>query len=94
MTTQYVEFDPKQGYPTGPDLAYECQRCHKIIPSMPQSNIWCDCYNLCVDVDAGRLAVKDDSLLKLLRIENDNGNEKLDEEKDGREETGTLKAPD
>ena len=69
MKMQYVEFDPKQGYPRGPDLSYECLRCHKIVPSMPQGNTWCDCYNLCIDVDAGRLAVKDDSLLRLVRVE-------------------------
>lgn len=69
MKYHYIEFDPKQGYPIGPELSYECLQCHKIVPSMPQDNIWCDCYNICVDIDAGRLAVKDDSLLRLVRIE-------------------------
>ena len=29
--------------------------------------MWCDCYNMCIDVDAGRLAAKDESLIKLIR---------------------------
>lgn len=63
----YVDFDPRQGYPRGADLFYECQRCHKVLPSIPDGNIWCDCYNVTVDVDAGRLGVKDESLVKLIR---------------------------
>jgi len=68
MTKQYIEFDPDQGYPQDDGLFYECQKCHKILPSMPEDNVWCDCYNLCIDVDAGRLAVKDNSLIRLVRI--------------------------
>jgi hypothetical protein len=70
MSKQYIEFDHKQGYPSGPDLFYECQRCGKMLPSMAKDNVWCDCYNLCVDVDFGRLAVQDDSLVRLVRLTN------------------------
>lgn len=69
MKTQIIDFDSKQGYPKGDDLFYECQRCKKLVPSMPDKNLWCDCYNLCVDVDEGRLAVQDESSLKIVRIQ-------------------------
>jgi hypothetical protein len=68
MEMEAIDFDPKLGYPNGDDLFYECQRCKKLLPSRPDKNLWCDCYNLCVDVDAGRLAVRDNSLLKILRV--------------------------
>jgi hypothetical protein len=71
MAKHYLEFDPKQGYPKGSDLWYECQRCHTILPSNPAENVYCKCYNIIIDVDAGRFGVQDDSLVKLLRIEPD-----------------------
>ena len=63
----YVDFDPKQGWPCAADLFYECMRCHKVLPSMPNDNLWCDCYNLCIDVDAVRLGAEDESSIKLIR---------------------------
>jgi hypothetical protein len=65
---EYLSFDPNEGYPKGADLFYECGRCHRRLPSITNENLWCDCYNLCIDADAARLAVKDASLIKLLRI--------------------------
>ena len=58
-----------QGYPLGPDLFYQCTNCGDILPSMPGDNLWCSCYMLAIDIDAGRLALKDDGQIKLLRIE-------------------------
>ncbi len=52
----------------GPDLFYECQRCRAVLPSMPKENVNCICYNMGIDVDAGRFASNNDSLIKLLRI--------------------------
>jgi len=69
MKLRYLEFDSTKGYPTGPNLLYECEGCKKLVPSLPQNNTWCDCRNLCIDVDAGRLAVKDASLLKLAQAD-------------------------
>jgi len=62
---KYVDFDPKLGYPRSPHLYYECTLCSSILPSMPKDNIWCNCYNLMIDVEAGRLAVKDGTKIKL-----------------------------
>jgi hypothetical protein len=67
---EYLEYDPKQGWPAGADLFYECQRCKKILRSTPDINEWCECFNICIDIDAGRLAAKDESLVKLIRIRN------------------------
>lgn len=64
---KYVDFDPRQGYLRAADLFYECQQCHKVLPSIPDSNVWCDCYNLMVDIDAGRLGVQNESQVKLIR---------------------------
>ena len=62
---QHVAFDPKLGYPRGPHLFYECLECGGVLPSMPKDNDCCACYNIRIDVDAGRLAVKDGTKLKL-----------------------------
>ncbi len=69
MNKQYIDFNPKDGYPRAPGLFYECVRCHKMLDSMSETNVWCDCYNLCVDADAGRLAVQDDSFVRLVRAD-------------------------
>lgn len=63
----YIEFDPREGYPTGRDLFYECGKCGVVIPSLPEDNIRCRCGNVTVDVDAGRFSVRDDSQLRLFR---------------------------
>lgn len=39
-----------------------------MLHSISEKNIWCDCYNLCIDADAGRFAVQDDNLVKLIRV--------------------------
>ncbi len=65
----YVDFDPKAGYPRAADLFYECETCHALLSSMPTDNTHCDCYNILIDVEAGRMAVKDNSLIRLVRIE-------------------------
>jgi hypothetical protein len=65
-TERYVDFDPRQGYPRADNLFYECQQCGKLVPSVPERNIWCDCYNIAIDVDAGRLGVRVASLVKLI----------------------------
>lgn len=71
MNSKYADFDPAQGYPRGPDLFYECQQCHMMISSMSEENVSCKCFNLRLDADAGRLAVRDNLLIKLVRIESD-----------------------
>ncbi len=67
----YVDIDPQAGYPRGPDLFYECQICRSMLSSMPNDNIHCACLNIRIDVEAGRMAVRDQSRIKLVRIERD-----------------------
>ena len=63
-----IPFDPRTGYPAGPDLAYECLQCGDSLPSQPQENHGCRCGNIFVDVDAGRISVRDDHLVRLFRV--------------------------
>jgi hypothetical protein len=67
--TQYISFDPKQGYPAGKNIAYECLICGKTVSSMPANDEpWeCTCRNIVVDGDAGRVSVKDDTKMKAFR---------------------------
>ena len=62
---QYVPFDPKAGYPAGAGMFYECGRCGEVVPSLPPDSITCRCGNIRIDVDYGRVAVSDDSQLKV-----------------------------
>jgi hypothetical protein len=71
MLQQYVAIDPTQGYPTGDNLYYECQLCHEAVPSLPKDKSHCECYNVRIDMDAGRIAVNDLTKVKLLQISPD-----------------------
>lgn len=66
MTEQrkYIDFDANAGYPAGPQIRYECGICGVVLASMPNHAVACKCRNIIVDVDAGRVAVKDGSKLK------------------------------
>jgi hypothetical protein len=59
MKKDYLVFDPRNGYPRGKDIFYECERCGDIIPSQPEDGIGCTCRNIFIDVDAGRVSVKE-----------------------------------
>lgn len=62
-----VPFNPKLGYPVGKDLYYECTKCTEKIPSTPADSIGCRCGNVFIDVDAGRVSVRDDAHVRLWR---------------------------
>jgi len=55
----YLDFDPKQGYPAGRDITYECTACGGTVASMPSNDeAWCcACRNVRVDGDAGRVSI-------------------------------------
>ena len=61
---KYIDFDARAGYPTGTQIRYECGVCGDVLPSMPAHAVACKCRNVIVDVDAGRVAVKDAGMLK------------------------------
>ena len=62
---KYIAFNPQDGYPVGPYLIYECQKCGDAIPSIPRGSTSCSCGNFTIDKDAGRISVKDESMIKL-----------------------------
>lgn len=71
MSRKYIQFDPTKGYPVGDNIFYECGECGGVIPSKPQDGIGCSCRNIFIDVDAGRVSIKDSSKFRVFtqRIE-------------------------
>ncbi len=62
---KYLAVDTQRGYPTGSDMFYECQLCGISIPSFPKDSIGCKCRNIFIDVDYGRVSVKDDKSFRV-----------------------------
>ncbi len=60
----YLAIDVAKGYPAGDKIRYECLLCGDSIPSKPAHAVACSCRNIIVDVDAGRVAVKDNNRFK------------------------------
>lgn len=56
---KYLDVDPARGYPAGDSIRYECLACGDALPSIPAHAAACGCRNVIVDVDAGRVSVKD-----------------------------------
>lgn len=67
MVRVYLNFNPAEGYPVGPSTFYECSKCGDVIPSNPVEGTGCTCRNIFVDVDAGRISVRDDSKMKVFK---------------------------
>ena len=61
-----VNFDPKKGYPVGPNLSYRCKSCGEIIESQPAQSMGCKCQNIFIDMDYARVSVKRDKDIELL----------------------------
>jgi hypothetical protein len=61
-----IRFDPKKGYPVGPNLSYRCRTCGVVLPSQPPDGMGCKCGNIFIDVDYARVSVKRDSDIDLL----------------------------
>lgn len=55
----YIENFRIDSPPVGMNVRYECLKCGSVLNSQPRNAVSCDCYNLIVDVDAGRFSVKD-----------------------------------
>jgi hypothetical protein len=51
--------------PVGATVRYECLSCGSVLKSQPTHAVACDCYNIIVDVDAGRFSVKDPLSLRV-----------------------------
>ncbi|MGN6703130.1 MAG: hypothetical protein ACTHKB_09235 [Burkholderiaceae bacterium] len=69
MNRKYIEFNSSQGFPAGERIRYECEICGENVASMPQHAAACKCRNIIVDVDAGRVAVKDSLKMKVYEVE-------------------------
>lgn len=55
----YLPLNREQGYPAGGNLYDECLRCGGVIPSLPVDSMGCSCHNIFIDVDYGRLVIRD-----------------------------------
>ena len=64
-----IPFDPEQGYPAGDALFYECLNCGTVIPSQPTDSTACRCGNISLDVDYGRLSIKEHKVARLLAVD-------------------------
>lgn len=64
-----IPFDATQGYPSGNDLFFECLFCGTIVPTLPGDNTGCACDNLQIDVDNGRVMVRNHNRLKLFALD-------------------------
>ena len=62
---QYVDFDPKQGWPSGANLFYECKKCGGIVSSIKDGE--CLCGNLYVDASSGRAGASDESQVRMYK---------------------------
>lgn len=69
MNRKYIEFNASNGFPAGERIRYECGICGETLLSIPQHAAACKCRNIIVDVDAGRVAVKDSSKMKAYEVE-------------------------
>lgn len=63
---KYQKFNFKRGYPFAPNLFYECLECNELIHSVSKYGDACSCNNIILDV--GRLIVRDDTKIKLLKL--------------------------
>jgi len=62
-----IKADLSNGYPAGKDIFYECGICKIQIPSLPKVFQTCQCGNISIDIDAGRVTVKDSSMFKVIQ---------------------------
>jgi hypothetical protein len=61
-----LRFDPKKGYPVGPNLFYRCKFCGEVVPSQPADSMGCKCRNIFIDIDYARISIKRDCDIELL----------------------------
>jgi hypothetical protein len=61
-----ITFDPRQGFPAARNITYRCLKCSTEVPSMPwpTDRSTCECANIHVDMDGGRITVKDPQQLE------------------------------
>ena len=65
---KYQKLNFRRGYPFSSNLFYECLECNELVHSAPKNSATCSCHNIIVDADAGRVTVRDNSKIKLLKL--------------------------
>lgn len=65
----YLPIDPVRGYPAGDSIIYECLSCGDTLQSIPSHAVACKCRNVIVDVDAGRVTVKDANKFRVYELD-------------------------
>ena len=68
VSVSVVSYGESRGYPTAKSMLYHCLQCGNLLLSLPSDSIGCDCGNLFIDVDAGRLVLRDKLLFEILEI--------------------------
>ncbi|MBL8800073.1 MAG: hypothetical protein JNM56_39690 [Planctomycetia bacterium] len=68
FTMRPLEFDLRHLYPASPDNFWECRRCGDFLPTLTQRRLICSCGNVCLDAAAGTFAVRDEGILRLVRL--------------------------
>ena len=65
----YQSFNPATGYPAAKGLFYECLKCGVVVPSLPEDSMSCRCCNIRIDVDYGRMCIKEPEHVRLFSEE-------------------------
>ena len=60
--------DFAHGYPASADMFYHCLNCDDFVPSLPGESIGCQCRNVFIDTEAGRLSIKNDCRVLLVEL--------------------------
>lgn len=66
---KYLSADFSRGYPVGEKIMYECLSCGAAVSSLPNNAASCECRNIIVDVDAGRVAVKEAGAIRAFQVD-------------------------
>lgn len=69
MSIRFIENYRIDSPPVGPDVWYLCTLCNSKVRSIPVHAESCACYNVIVDIDAGRFSLKNPSEFKVFVLE-------------------------
>jgi len=61
------DYDDTANVPKDDDIWYRCMHCGKMIPSVPDDNVGCECGNVFIDKDCWRLVVVNLRKMEVLR---------------------------
>ncbi|MBN8711692.1 MAG: hypothetical protein BGO12_18290 [Verrucomicrobia bacterium 61-8] len=60
-----LSFVKNGGLPNTPNKFLECLECTGIVPLFSKENTHCKCNNICLDVDYGRVSIRDWDKIRL-----------------------------